>query len=193
MTSNPEECRFFARDHSGQPPLLQGARSIIRKSSFKKCRKAYLAKSRAISIARLLQELQENEIRKDANVQDRLALEIKTSLVAGKDSLSFYAKYLEANETGIGFKTLRTGFIYMLLQNMRRRRCAIIYGSIKEIVLKCKRSFLLRGLCSPMRLLQTELEVLSFDTASEESIRTSALLALGNMAGDICGMRSFTG
>lgn len=151
-----------------------------------KVRENNLAKSRAISIGRLLQELRENESRKDENVQDKLTIEIKISLLAGKDSLSFLRKaFLEADEKGICFKTLRTGFI--TASTVYAQETVRDYMHIyKRDRSKMQKIIPSAGLMhSPMRLLQTELEGLAFDTTTEESTRTSAQLALGNMAGTL--------
>lgn len=151
-----------------------------------KIQQGYQAKSRTISIGRLLQELKENETRKDENVQDKLAVEIKTSLLAEKDSLSFLRKaLLEADEKGIGFKTLRTGFITAstaYAQEAVRDYIRLYNGDRSKMQKIIPSAGLMR---SPMRLLQTELEGLAFDTMTEESTRTSAQLALGNMAGTL--------
>lgn len=151
-----------------------------------KMQESYVTRSNNISIARILQELQENETSKDENVQDRLAVEIKTSLLAGKDSLSFLRNALQdADETGIGFKTLRTGFITAsteYAQETVRDYIRLYKGDRSKMQKIIPSAGLMR---SPLRLLQIELEVLAFDTATEESTGTSAQLALGNMAGTL--------
>lgn len=180
----------------------------------------YRIKSRSISIAGILRGLQQNEIRKEENRQDKLTDEIRTSFLTNKDSLYLLRKaFMEADVNGITFKTLRTGIItssttyaqeivrdYIHVHKPLNKSSAgkpstsspdklstsspdklstsspgrPITGNPARLKKILPSAGLMR---SPLPLLQAELEILAFDTAIEEGIRSSALLALGNIAG----------
>jgi hypothetical protein len=154
--------------------------------SMQKIQEDFAARSRQISIAGLLEQLQLNEERKDVNVQDKLSEMVKTCFVTGKDSLSLLREaFMNADVNGIGFKTMRTGII-TASTSYAQEIVRDYIAARKTDRNAMKRILPSAGLMrTPARSLQTTLELLAFDSTQEETTRSAALLALGNIAGSL--------
>lgn len=170
------------RSHAGLKgrPFFDPARAM------QKIQESYTARSRQISVSGLLEQLRLNEGRKDVNVQDKLAEEVKICFLMEKDSLSLLrAAFMDADINGIGFKTMRTGLITASTRYAQEIVCdyIIAHKGNRNVMKKILPS---AGLMrTPSRSLQTTLEMLAFDSTLEETTRSAALLALGNIAGSL--------
>lgn len=147
---------------------------------------ANLAKSKRISIAGILYKLNQNETARDEQLQDKLATDIKISFLTNKDSLHLLREvFMESPVNGITFKTLRTGIV----------TAATPYAQyiVSDYILHYKDDGARLGkiipsaglVHAPLVSLQNTMEKFAFDSDMDEAIRSAALLALGNMAGNL--------
>ncbi len=170
----PEKKDFYARPLYYPEKLLQ------------KAKEKDLVRSRELNIAGLIENLKENEVEKNENKQDQLANEIRICLVTDKDSLSLLRDiFLQADVSGTSFKTIRTALITASTDYAQKIICDyLIHNSSDEN--KLKKIIPSAGLISaPSYQLQKTLETFAFDISQSESIRSSAQLALGNIAGTL--------
>jgi hypothetical protein len=146
----------------------------------------YRLKGVLISVADVLRRLQENEIRKEEEMQDKLAEDIRTCFFADKDSLSLFSDaFMQADVNSITFKTLRMGIVTSATPYAQQIVCDFIrqndtaWQKLRKII---PAAGLMR---SPLPIVQQQIEALAFNTATDEAIRSACQLALGNIAGNL--------
>lgn len=151
-----------------------------------KLQESRLVQSKSISIAGLLKRLEENELVKDVNLQDKLAGEIQVCLLAEKDSLYLIRQaFMQADVNSISFKTLRTGIVTASTA-YAQEMISDYLSTYKSFPDKLRKIIPSAGLVrAPLPMLQKVLESFAFDTAVKEPVRASAALALGNIAGSL--------
>jgi hypothetical protein len=171
----------------GKPPAhFQGRPLFYPEKGLQQLQAVNIARSKKISVAGIIMQLQQNEITRDEYVQDKLATDVKVSFLTHKDSLHLLrALFMASPVTGLTFKTLRTGIVTAATPYAQEmiRDYILLY---KDDPLRSGKIIPSAGLVStPLPMLQDMLERVAFDTAVAETIRSAALLALGNMAGNL--------
>jgi hypothetical protein len=151
-----------------------------------KARENDFRKSKGITIAGILEQLRENEWRKDENRQDKLAGDIRVCFLAGKDSLNLLRDaFMQADVNGFTFKTIRTALVTSATPYAQEVMAGYIiaqksnWNALKKIIPSCG------VVANPTYPLQQMLEVIAFDKQAADNNRAAAQLALGNIAGTV--------
>lgn len=155
------------------------------KSELRK-RERLIKKSNELSVQSILQQLRQNEIKKDDILKDDLVEGIRICFETGKDSLYLIRdEFLKTPENSYQFKTMRAALVGAGSDTAQLYLINYI-NSYKNNCNRIRKLISATGLIQkPTLQIQQLLEMIAFDNNIAEDCSNAAQLALGNLSGNL--------